>query len=100
MSKPLDRLDFPTIHGIVRSMMSANFEDAMDAKRCQETGEEWDADYTRAKELERALCTLSQCISVAMTKGELTPFNGDYRTWLVNIGLVSEGKFKVENEKR
>lgn len=94
MEKPLDRLDLGTLHGLVRVMMTASFEDAINAKNCATFGTQWDEDNSEAKSLERALMTLSQMIDKSMSSGELTPFNGDYRTWLVDIGLVSSTKFE------
>ena len=94
MEKPLDRLDLATLHGLVRAMMTANFEDAINAKNCVNFGTKWDEELSEAKSLERALLTLSQMIMKAMETGELTPFSGDYRKWLVDIGLVSASKFK------
>ena len=94
MEKPLDRLDLATIHGLVRAIMTANFEDAINAKNCINYGSKWDEDNSEAKRLERSLCTLSQMIMKAMEDGELTPFSGDYRKWLVDIGMVSPSKFE------
>lgn len=94
MEKPLDRLDLGTLHGLVRAMMTANFEDAINAKNSINLGTTWDEDNSDAKSLERALMTLSQMIEKAMFSGDLTPFNGDYRKWLVDIGLISASKFE------
>ncbi len=94
MEKPLDRLDLTTLHGLVRAMMTANFEDAINAKNCISLGSKWDEENSLAKSLERSLLTLSQMIEKAMASGELTPFKGDYRRWLVDIGLISDSKFE------
>lgn len=97
MNKPLDRLDPMTLHGIMRAMMSATYEDAIDARSSANLGVVWKDEESRCKELEHALCTLSQCVENAMMAGELTPFKGDYITWLENIGLVTK-RDKVNNE--
>jgi len=100
MERPLDRLDLVTLHGLVRSMMAANFEDAFNAKNSITFGTQWDEDTSEAKGLERAICALSQLITKAMENGDLTPFNGDYRKWLVDVGLVSASRFEVNDEKK
>lgn len=89
MTRPLDRLDTVTLHGLMRAIMSANFEDAFDAKSHLEEGMGWSLDDSRAKELERAVCTLFQCVGKAMTEGTLTPFKGDYIKWLEGLGMIS-----------
>lgn len=99
MMKPLDRLDALTLHGLVRAFMSANYEDAIDAKAACADGLGWNPEVTRGKELERSICTLSQCIEQSMNKGELTPFSGDYVSWMENLGLISPRK-KVTNEEK
>ena len=89
MSTPLDRLDAMTLHGLMRAMMSANYEDAIDAKSSVTEGFGWSPDESRFKNLERALCTLFQCVEKSMADGSLTPFRGDYIKWLEDLGLIS-----------
>jgi hypothetical protein len=88
-NKPLDRLDAITLHGLMRAIMSANFEDAMDAKSSVTEGYGWSPDDSRAKALEQSLCTLFQCVDKSMANGTLTPFKGDYIKWLEDLGLIS-----------
>ena len=100
METPLDRLDPMTLHGLMRAMMSAMYEDAIDAKHCAINGTEWDPELSRGKELERSLVTLSQCVEKAMEHGELTPFKGDYVQWLTDLGFISPRQKDVKNEQR
>ena len=100
MSMPLDRLDPITIHGLMRAIMSATFEDAMDAKASVEDGLDYDPDFARGLELERSLCTLCQCVRKAMKDGELTPFQGNYVKWLTDIGLISPKPTDISDVKK
>lgn len=89
MLTPLDRLDPVTLHGLVRALMSAYYEDAIDAKSCCIQGNPWDTEQSRGAELKDALCELANNIEAGMGSGELTPFQGNYIKWLEDKNMIS-----------
>lgn len=86
----LTLIDRNTMDGLMRSLMEANFQDAIRAQQLQESGFNWDPDtMSKAKDLEMALSSLCNAVHNAMLSGELTPFRG-YRKWLVENGFAKD----------
>ena len=95
MQTPLDRLDPVTLHGLVRALMSAFYEDAIDAKSCALQGTAWNTESSRGAELKESIGEMANKIEAAMGTGELSPFKGDYIKWLEENKMISprpEGK--------
>lgn len=95
INTPLDRLDPVTLHGLVRALMSAYYEDAIDAKACYLHGTHWNSESSRGAELKDAISELANKIEADMESGQLSPFHGDYVKWMEDNKLIShriEGK--------
>lgn len=86
------RLDEGTVHGLMKAIMEANYSDAVACRQCECTGVEWDPSNSDAKMLEMSLSALCTDVGNAMLSGELNPFHGDYREWLIARGYLPKSR--------
>lgn len=89
----LSLLDSNTLHGLMRSIMQANFNDAMRMQQLAENGLSWNDTISQAKNLEISLSSLCSAVHNAMVTGELSPFGG-YKDWLVANGYIDNDESK------
>ena len=90
-------LDPRTREGLMRVIMEAHYNDALNAQSAFRNGNKPQL-TTNVQTLQQSLVGLIDAVGEAMRNGELTPFHGNYVDWLSQKGFIDKPQVTpVEN---